>query len=330
MELNRYILYFVALIPVLLFVAALLCMDSFSLIKKKILLAAFAWGWACTIIVGNLGGYLHAIMPIDLLTAPIFEELFKGLGILVILKMRRSVFRVDTLIYGAAIGAGFAFAENIFYIQMFQDMTIGTAVMRGAGTAIMHCGAVAGTGALLYWVQQRTGHMVRYYPLCLLPAITLHTIFNSLILPPIIAFMVVLIGVSVWIVALMLYNESSIGRWIETEMSSEVELLMAMRKGEFTKTHIGQYLLSIRESFDAEEFFDIWCYVQLYLELSITAKRNMMLAEIGMPTPEDDAIPEKVREFYALKKRISRVGLFTLAPIIKQDQLMMWKIESIK
>ncbi|MEO7448331.1 MAG: PrsW family intramembrane metalloprotease, partial [Humibacillus sp.] len=50
--------------------------------------------------------------------APLTEETFKGLGILLIYLLRRREFDgiVDGIVYGGLIGAGFAFSENVLYL----------------------------------------------------------------------------------------------------------------------------------------------------------------------------------------------------------------------
>lgn len=330
MNTHTIILYLVSLLPVLLFILVLLWLDSFSLIKKRYFLSAFMWGGVSVVIAYFFSGYVGVIIPIKLLVAPIFEESLKGLLVLFLIKSQRSVFFIDALLYGVATGAGFAFFENILYINQIPDMIIGTALMRGLGTAVMHCGAVASTAAILSWVTFRTHHTLRYYPLALIPAIALHALYNSLILPPFLSLIVIVVGVMVWVVALIFHNEKSIGNWLDMEMFSEIELLGAMQRGEFANSRAGQYMMTIRKQFAPEKFLDMYCYVKIYLEMSILSKRNMMLAEAGLEIPPDDDTERKIKEFYALKKLIGKTGEAALSPIIKEDRLLKWKIGMIK
>lgn len=328
---HTLLLYTVSLLPVMLFILALVWLDSFSLMKKRYLAGAFAWGG-----ISVVAAYLWS-QPVtqtlyvpSLLAAPIFEEVFKGLFVLMLIKTQRSVFFIDSLLYGAATGAGFAFFENLEYIHFIPNMTVGTAVVRGLGTAVMHCGTVAGTAAMLNWGTLRTHHTLRFYLPALLPGIALHTLYNSLIMPPFLSLLVVVVGVFAWIIALIFHNEKSIGRWLDMEMFSEVELLGAMQKGMFSHSRAGQYILSVRRQFSAERFLDMYCYVRLYLELSILSKRNLMLAEVGIEPPVDDETEGKLTEFYALRKQIGRTGESALTPIVKQDRLLRWKLEAVK
>ncbi|MBK6982075.1 MAG: PrsW family intramembrane metalloprotease [Betaproteobacteria bacterium] len=52
-------------------------------------------------------------------------------------------FLVDAAIFGFAVGAGFAAVENLHYLGLAPDAGMGTWIVRGFGTAIMHGGATA-------------------------------------------------------------------------------------------------------------------------------------------------------------------------------------------
>jgi RsiW-degrading membrane proteinase PrsW (M82 family) len=77
--------------------------------------------------------------------APIIEgNLLKGLVIVVLIRahrhrilwwMRRS--------WASPVGTGFALVENLYYLHLAPDAGMGTWIVRGFGTAIMHGGATA-------------------------------------------------------------------------------------------------------------------------------------------------------------------------------------------
>jgi len=64
--------------------------------------------------------------------APIVEEFFKGLGVFLVLVLARRHFEgpIDGIVYGALIGAGFAFTENIQYFAV--SLIEGGAAQTGA------------------------------------------------------------------------------------------------------------------------------------------------------------------------------------------------------
>src|SRR5207249_8011535 len=75
--------------------------------------------------------------------SPLIEEGLKALVIIALIRAHRIGFLVDAAIFGFAVGAGFALIENLYYLHLVADATVGTWVVRGFGTALMHGGATA-------------------------------------------------------------------------------------------------------------------------------------------------------------------------------------------
>lgn len=321
-------LYFISILPPLLFILILMWLDSFSLVRKNILMWSFLMGMIavplCYIIIK-----MFTDDSTEEMAAPVIEEMLKGLGILLLVKMRRCAFFIDAALYGAAIGAGFSFIENIVYIFYNSDMMIGTAIVRGIGTAIMHCGCVISTAVIISWLANRKKETILYFIPAMIPAALLHTIYNSLTLPPMLLLLATIFAVSIWTVILFVYNEKSIGKWMEKELFAEVSMLAALKQGKFSDSKAGQYMISVKEQFAPECFFDMLCYVRLYYELSLICKANMIKAEAGFPIIKDKDTSDKVIEFNTLKKRIGKTAQFTLSPIVKPNRLTDWKIESL-
>lgn len=320
------LLYALTTIPPLLFILLLIWLDSFSLVKKGRVAIMFVCGMIS--VVGAIYGnhYLSFIIPFSLIVAPICEEFLKGSFALAVVARRKSNFFIDSAIYGAAVGAGFAFAENIYYVVNIPDMLIGTAIIRGFSTAIMHCGATATTAVILNWLVEHKRSPILYFPIALIPAILLHSLYNSLIFPPVVMLLTMLIGVTGVMVALFMYNEHTIGKWLDMEMASEVELLAAMNNGEFTKSNAGDYMLTLKSEFEPMVFFDMFCYVKLYLELSLISKRNLMLIEQGFTPPLSEDTSSKLTEFRTLESSLGFIALSALKPLVKKGRKEDWKM----
>jgi len=113
--------------------------------------------------------------------APVVEETAKALGVLN--SSRRILEIEDGIIYGAAVGLGFAAAENILYLA--SAMTEGvevfalTAVVRALTSTVLHASATAivGYGIALAIFSRRSGMYKSWWPY-LLMAILLHASFN--------------------------------------------------------------------------------------------------------------------------------------------------------
>ena len=118
-----------AALPLLVVVPLFLWLDRYEAEPARLLVFAFAWGAVCAAagaLVLNTG-FLLAIAQAGspdpeavaaVVSAPIVEEGLKGLGVLLVILLRRKEFGgvVDGIVYGGLVGAGFAFSENILYL----------------------------------------------------------------------------------------------------------------------------------------------------------------------------------------------------------------------
>ena len=136
------------LLPVCCFLAALVYLDSYKLIPMRWILAAIGMGCLAVVVSYPINVGVGGLLEIDFVTltryfAPVIEEMLKAMIIVALIRGNRIGFLVDAAIFGFAVGTGFAIFENLFYLQYSPDMLLGTWIVRGFGTAIMHGGATA-------------------------------------------------------------------------------------------------------------------------------------------------------------------------------------------
>jgi RsiW-degrading membrane proteinase PrsW (M82 family) len=135
-------------LPVTCFLGALVVLDSYKLVPLRWILGTIGLGAVAGILSYPCNVGASALLDIDFVVltryvAPVIEEALKGLIVLALIRNNRIGFPVDAAIYGFAVGAGFAIFENLYYLQAIPDMLLGTWIVRGFGTAIMHGGATA-------------------------------------------------------------------------------------------------------------------------------------------------------------------------------------------
>jgi RsiW-degrading membrane proteinase PrsW (M82 family) len=118
-----------AALPLFVVLPTFLWLDRYEAEPARLLIFGFLWGALCAA-VGSL--FLNTFFNIlvsmagaedpdtlsAVLSAPVVEEGLKGLGILLIILLRRHQFDgvIDGIVYAGVIGAGFAFSENILYL----------------------------------------------------------------------------------------------------------------------------------------------------------------------------------------------------------------------
>jgi len=237
---------------------------------------------------------------------------------------------IDGAIYGFAVGAGFALSENIFYLNTNHDPNIFLWIIRGFGTAIMHGGCTSLLSLILINSKNRDKFNLVHITAGFLAAYCIHSAFNHFYIDPVAQTIGIITLLPVIFVLIFKYNEKQLQNWLEIEFNSEVELLNMINKGQFMETRSGEYLTSLKNRFPGEIILDMYCFIRIYLELSIKAKRNIMLKENGFPIITENDLEGKINELTELRKQIGKVGELTLSPLIRMNYQDLWKINSLK
>ncbi|NCC47272.1 MAG: PrsW family intramembrane metalloprotease [Bacteroidia bacterium] len=324
----------ISTIPVLIFLMFLFVMDSFKLVSTKLLGISFFWGVAAAIIsyaINNqlIGNSQEALTAYSKYQAPIIEEAIKAISVFILIKINKIGFTIDAIVYGFATGAGFSLAENIYYLAMNPDPNLLIWIIRGFGTAIMHGGCTALFAMVTVGGINRHKISATNILAGLLTASLLHSLFNHFYIDPVIQAVGTIVIVPAIFVTIFLYNEHSLKKWLEMEFYSEVELLSKINKGQISQTKAGEYIKTLKEKFSPDSILDMYCYLSLYLELSVKAKRNIMLRESGLEPPVEPDISQKLAELAQLRKNIGKTGELTLAPLVKMKYNDLWKLKQL-
>jgi protease PrsW len=109
----------VSLFPVLIFLLILIYYDSYKLVKVKTVIFLILTGCLAAALSYFINSYFLDHLTIDSSSysryiAPVIEETIKASLLIYLISKNKIGFMVDALIYGFAIGAGFALIENIY------------------------------------------------------------------------------------------------------------------------------------------------------------------------------------------------------------------------
>ena len=338
-----------AIIPILIYLIILKLLDGFRLLRTRLFAACLVAGAIVCAIV------LVIAMATDISDdiIPAIEEVLKGICAIWLVKQRKAVFFAEALVYGATIGAGFAMLEDMIYWWYQPGMPFVTELFRGLSTSLLHMGCTALMAIAALIVKNTMSQSEEQNPspstphsapstihyslftihyslkallLFALPFL-LHYAYNLLLVlwnddnRLLLALMfgsIVVFGLL--FIAISIYNERSIYRWLDHSITYDVQLLAAIKQGQLTETNTGRYLMSIRNQVQPEVFFDIICFMTLYLELVIAGKARMLLTEAGMAEPltvaEQTVHTEKLTELHTLRRNIGRMGEHILRPVI--------------
>jgi RsiW-degrading membrane proteinase PrsW (M82 family) len=326
----------VGALPVLLFLGALILIDSYKLVSLKSVLLAIGAGVAAAAVSLGVTEALLAWSGADIgayarYIAPPVEEALKGAYVVYLLRSKRVGFMVDAAICGFGVGAGFALVENAYYLQALGDSGLLLWIVRGFGTAVMHGGTSAAFAIVAKVLSDRypaRGPAVLAAAL-VLPAVT-HAVFNHFFLPPILetVLVVTVLPALLWVV--FKQSEEATRNWLGVGLDADMELLELITTGDLTGSHVGTYLHSLKEKFPAESIVDMLCLLRLHTELALRAKGVLMMRSMGFPPEKDPDIAEKFTELKYLERSIGPTGKIAIAPFLRTTSSDLWQIHMLQ
>lgn len=189
----------VALVPTVVVVSTLIWINRWCREPRGILLLSFLWGAGIAVgfaIVANSSfvAYLSLSVGSEFaenagasLVAPLFEEILKGVGVLIIMLWRKRDIQspLDGFVYGGMVGIGFAFSENILY---FGRATTGIELFilfigRAVASPFIHSMFTSMTGlaiAIGFTRMKGRAAWLATFPVGLISAMVLHGLWNGI------------------------------------------------------------------------------------------------------------------------------------------------------
>ncbi|REJ06120.1 protease PrsW [Microbacterium bovistercoris] len=185
-----------ALVPLSIVLLGVWLIDRWEPEPRSLVVFALAWGAigavGIALLVDRGLGLVFGDRPDGLtavVQAPLVEEIGKGLGVFLIYVFARRAFNgpVDGVVYGALVGAGFAFTENIQYFAISvhegggQQLTA-TFVVRGLMSPFAHAMFTSLTGFAIGIAARRGASAESAFGtgcIGVLGAIALHALWNG-------------------------------------------------------------------------------------------------------------------------------------------------------
>ena len=312
----------VALLPVLLFLTALLALDRFRLVQLSAVLLALGAGAAAAGVSQAMQTTL-LLWPTSaspgvftLYIGPVTEEAAKALYVLYLVRSGRAGFLVDAAIQGFAVGAGFGVVENVVYLRSMADAPLLLWLVRGLGTAVLH-GATTTLFALISKTlsDRSPDHLVRPFLPGLLFAVVVHAAFNHLPLSPVAMTGLLLVVMPLLVLYVFERSERATREWVGAGLDLDVEVLSLVQSEAFSFTRFGTYLRELAVRFPGPVVADMFCLLQLELELSVQAKARLLAREAGIDLPVDDDLRASLDEIASLNRSIGPTGRLALKPL---------------
>jgi RsiW-degrading membrane proteinase PrsW (M82 family) len=322
----------IGLLPALCFLGALLLLDSYKLVRLRLVTTIIGAGGAVAVACYVVNASILRATDMDFgdysrYVAPLIEEALKGSVIIALIRTRRIGFLVDASVLGYAVGAGFATVENIYYLSSVADPHFTVWIVRGLGTAILHGGMQAIFAAMVLHNADLRGKLdARAIVPPLLLVTLVHAAFNQFVLPPMQETLLVLMCIPPLMLWVFLRSERAVEGWIGSGFEVDQELLELLDSGKFSDSRAGQYLYAMRERFTGEVVADLLCYLRLYVELALRAKGILMMREHDIEVPIDAETKGKLQEMRYLERTVGPTAMRTLNPLMHMNGRDLWQL----
>jgi RsiW-degrading membrane proteinase PrsW (M82 family) len=326
----------IGVLPVLGFLAALLYLDSYKLVTMRVVLAVIASGLVAAVACYFVNGYLSGAIDIDFrlysrYVGPAIEELAKALVIVLLIRAHRVGFLVDAAILGFAAGTGFAILENVYYQQLVPDASVGTWIVRGFGTAIMHggCTAIFAMAGLSLRERAAKPSAVSFLPGYVV-AVALHSAYNHAFLSPMLSTLAVIVVLPPLLLGVYQRSERATANWLGAGFDADTEMLGSIMSGNFGDSPAGRYLATLKSRFHGPIVADLLCYLRLHTELALRAKGILMMRESGFDAGIDAPTREKLAEMRYLASSIGKTGQLAMKPLLQTGNKEIWQLRMLE
>jgi RsiW-degrading membrane proteinase PrsW (M82 family) len=325
------------LAPVLLFLAALIYLDSFKLVRMSLVVAVLVAGALAAALsyaaAGPIMDLLHVSFPrYSRFVAPFVEEAFKAIVIVQLLRTNRIGFLIDAAILGVAAGAGFSVAENIYYAYIFPDADMGMWIVRGLGTAIMHGGVsaiFAVTAQTLRDREPNAGFSI-FIPGFLIAA-SIHSIFNQFQAWPVASAAGTMVILPLGLFFAFDKSEHEVHNWLIHDYETHEHLLQEINNGNFAHSQAGRMIKTLAARFSAEIAASLFAYIKLHTQLVLRAEELLLAQENGTPAPAvGRADGDSFKRLHALEKEIGRTALLTVWPYLKFSHQELFELHQLE
>ena len=278
----------VALLPVLVMLVLFVWLDVFKLMTLWETLGLLVLGMLTAAAAYPVSGTFLDALPLGFsnysrFVAPWIEELLKGLAVVGLFWFNRIGYKLDAVISGFAIGAGFSVIENIIYLTRFPELAANVWMVRGLGTAVMHGTTAAVLAATAHEFAERETreaasefefNLLWFVPGYLI-AVAIHTAFNQFPDRPLIAMIGMLATAPFVIMAIFRFGAVEAQQWLREEREETRTALKAWEAGKYPDDESGRKIAALVSRSDAKTGSLMREYCQLLTWLLLQAEDTL-------------------------------------------------------
>lgn len=318
-------------------------LDVFNLIPARTIALLLAVGAALGAFAFFINWALLAYGPIDFgvysrYAAPPIEEALKAAPILFMFAANRIGFKLDAVIAGFAVGAGFSAMENAWYLSTQSDANLSAWLVRGFGTAIMHGGATALFAVISHEMTERQAeaaaaryrfNLVLFAP-GLLVAILVHGTFNQFPGQPVLVMAATFLLIPGALFLALARSDRATQKWLKADEAAHRLLLQEIRAGHFADTEAGRAMQALAAKLPPQVSSEVAAYVELKIELVLRAEELILAAHTGGAADTTDADAEHMARLVAHEPRLGQTTIAAVNALLGLTRNDLWELGRLR
>ena len=332
-----------ALVPVLLLLAIFVSFDAFKLMSLKELLVLLALGGLAAVASYPVSGRLLDTLPIGFSNysrfyAPWIEEAIKGAVVVVLFRMNRIGFKLDAVLSGFAIGAGFSVIENMIYLVRLSEFGASTWLVRGLGTAVMHGTTLAILAASAHEFAERetreSAGEFNFNALWFVPgylaAGAIHMLFNQFPDRPLLAMLGAARFAPLAVVAIFTFGTTEAQGWLKSEKKQHLSEYALLHAGEWPATPAGQRVAAFARSLQPPLDAHVRRYWEVLAWLVVQAEEALLEESEGDVEFDPQAVAAGFAELRTLQDALGRDIFGALKRMLPFSRNDYWELGELK
>ena len=329
-----------ALAPVLILLAVFVWLDAFKLMRMKEILLLLVLGGIGALAAYPVSGVFLDQLPIGFstysrFTAPWIEEAIKGLIMIGLFRFNRIGYKLDAVISGFAIGAGFSVIENIIYLTRFPDYGAGTWLVRGLGTAVMHGTTLAILAASAHEFAERENREAagefRFNLLWFIPgylaAVAIHMAFNQFPDRPLVAMMGAAILAPVALIGIFHFGTAEAERWLNADRAAHQAELDALRAGNWPSSPATARVEALAHRLGPDTVRRYW---ELQAFLVVESEEAMMEESAGDVVFDREKLRAAFAELKELDRQLGPTSVSALKAALPFSRNDAWEMSELR
>jgi RsiW-degrading membrane proteinase PrsW (M82 family) len=332
-----------ALVPVLVLLTIFVSFDAFKLMSLHEIMLLLVLGGIAAGASYPVSGRLLDTLPIGFNNysrywAPWIEEAIKGAVVVALFRFNRIGFKVDAVISGFAVGAGFSLIENIIYLVRMPDHGAGTWLVRGLGTAVMHGTTVAILAATAHEFAERrirgAAAAFKFNLLWFVPgylaAGALHMVFNQFPDQPLLAMLGASMIAPIAILGIFRFGTAEAQQWLQSERTRHRAELSALCAGHWPDGPTGARVAAFAALCNQRSAERIRRYWELQAFLVVEAEETLIEEVSGDAAFDRDAVSRAFREIVTLERALGRSKMSRLKRLLPFSRNDLWEVSELR